>query len=84
MGMDSPNHTKSSPSGSRFVPDTAVGHRDSGGKFDTSGKSQALRISRRHAKIDAIDPKQFVGRVGAKRNPPSRSTMRQNPASTFG
>jgi hypothetical protein len=44
MGMDSPNHTKSSPSGSRFVLDAAIGHRDSGGKFDTSGKSAALRI----------------------------------------
>jgi hypothetical protein len=44
-----------------------VGQRDGNGKFDTSGKSPAsVHHPRRHAKIDAIDPKRFVGGLEAK------------------
>jgi hypothetical protein len=45
MGIDSPNHTKSSPSGARFFLDAVIRHRDSNRKFDTSGKITGIRSS---------------------------------------
>jgi hypothetical protein len=37
MGLDSPNHTKSSPSGARFFDADHFRYGDGKGGFDTSG-----------------------------------------------
>jgi len=40
--LDSPNHTRSSPSGARFLFCGVICRRDGNGEFDTSGKSLAF------------------------------------------
>jgi hypothetical protein len=50
MGLDSPNHTKSGPSGARFFQDV-IRHRHGKEKFDTSGKSPASVHHRRDSLV---------------------------------
>jgi hypothetical protein len=51
MGLDSPDHTKSSPSGVRFLYGVIL-HRDGKEEFDTSGKSPAPVDHRRKVRVE--------------------------------
>jgi hypothetical protein len=62
MGLDSPNHTKSGPSGARFFQDV-IRHRHGKEKFDTSGKSPASVHHRRDSLVRRAD-------WSRRRNPP--------------